>query len=50
MSMRAEAEILLEIFIGIIKLAIAVFIFYEADRILNKLIEKRRRRKRTPSE
>ena len=48
--MEAEAEILLEIFIGIIKLTIAVFIFYEADRIINKLIEKRRRKKRTPSE
>ena len=47
--MGAGTEIFLEILIGIIRLAIAVFIFYEADRLINRLIDKKRR-KRPPSE
>ncbi len=48
--MNTDLQLCINICLGLLKLAIAVFVFYEADRIINKLIEKKRRRKRTPSE
>lgn len=49
--MNTGIELFVQLFIGIIKLAIGVFIFYEADKIINKLIDNRRRKNRsTPSE